>query len=47
VTCASRPTGCARNRAIEDTAWGGYRTEFYPTYDYRQLAEQERKKKAQ
>ena len=21
------------NRAIESTAWGGYRTEFYPTYD--------------
>jgi hypothetical protein len=21
------------NRAIETTAWGGYRTEFYPTYD--------------
>jgi len=32
------------NRVIEDTAWGSYRTEFYPTYDYRQLAEQERKK---
>ncbi len=32
------------NRVIEDTAWGGYRTEFYPTYDYTQLAEQERKK---
>lgn len=23
------------NRIIEATAWGGYRTEFYPTYDYR------------
>ncbi|SFJ54535.1 hypothetical protein SAMN04487925_108298 [Bradyrhizobium sp. cf659] len=23
------------NRVIEDTAWGAYRTEFYPTYDYR------------
>ena len=23
------------NRAIENTAWGGYRTEFYPTYDYK------------
>ena len=23
------------NRAIEQTAWGGYRTEFYPTYDYK------------
>ena len=33
------------NSAIEQTAWGGYRTEFYPTYDYRQLA-QEAKLKA-
>jgi hypothetical protein len=32
------------NRVIEETAWGGYRTEFYPTYDYKALAEQERKK---
>lgn len=23
------------NRIIEDTAWGSYRTEFYPTYDYK------------
>ncbi|PXW22895.1 hypothetical protein [Paraburkholderia caballeronis] len=30
------------NRVIEDTAWGGYRTEFYPTYDYRELADQAR-----
>ncbi len=30
------------NRAIEQTAWGGYRTEFYPTYDYRPTAVQER-----
>jgi hypothetical protein len=28
------------NRIIEDTAWGGYRTEFYPTYDYKAVAEQ-------
>lgn len=21
------------NRAIQETAWSGYRTEFYPTYD--------------
>ena len=27
------------NRAIEQTAWGGYRTEFYPTYDYKAVAE--------
>ena len=26
------------NRAIEKTAWGGYRTEFYPTYDSRPAA---------
>jgi hypothetical protein len=23
------------NRVLEDTAWGVYRTEFYPTYDYK------------
>jgi hypothetical protein len=31
------------NRAIEESAWGGYRTEFYPTYDYKPIAEAERK----
>jgi hypothetical protein len=25
------------NRVIEAAAWGGFRTEFYPTYDYRRL----------
>ncbi len=25
------------NRLVEGEAWGGYRTEFYPTYDYRGL----------
>lgn len=30
------------NRAIENTAWGSYRTEFYPTYDYKPIAEQQR-----
>jgi hypothetical protein len=30
------------NRIIETTAWGGYRTEFYPTYDFRAIAEQMR-----
>jgi hypothetical protein len=29
---------------IEETAWGPYRTEFYPTYDYKPIAEQERAK---
>ncbi|MBV9861100.1 MAG: hypothetical protein JO267_03020 [Alphaproteobacteria bacterium] len=23
------------NRVIETSAWGGYHTEFYPTYDYK------------
>ena len=32
------------NRVIEETAWGPYRTEFYPTYDYKPIAEQERAK---
>jgi hypothetical protein len=25
------------NRILEDTAWGAYRTEFYPTYDYKAI----------
>jgi hypothetical protein len=25
------------NRILEDTAWGSYRTEFYPTYDYKSV----------
>lgn len=25
------------NHLIESEAWGGYKTEFYPTYDYRAL----------
>ncbi len=34
------------NRVLEDTAWGAYRTAFYPTYDYKAigLAEHERAK---
>ena len=28
------------NRIIESAAWGGYRTEFYPTYDFRPYWEQ-------
>jgi hypothetical protein len=32
------------NRAIEQRAWGAYRTEFYPTYDYKAVAEEERRK---
>jgi hypothetical protein len=32
------------NRAVEQSAWGAYRTEFYPTYDYKAVAEQERRR---
>jgi hypothetical protein len=31
------------NRVLEETAWGGFHTEFYPTYDYRQGAAEIRK----
>ena len=34
------------NLAIEQTAWGAFRTEFYPTYDFRAVAEAERKQPA-
>jgi len=30
------------NVVLERTAWGPYRTDFFPTYDYKQLAEQQR-----
>jgi hypothetical protein len=30
------------NLMIEQGAWGAYRTEFYPTYDYRPIWEQSR-----
>jgi hypothetical protein len=32
------------NRVIEDTAWGPYRTEFYPTYDYKSVGIAEHEK---
>ena len=31
------------NRVLEETAWGGYRTEFFPAYDYKAAAEQQRR----
>ena len=34
------------NLAIEQSAWGAFRTEFYPTYDYKPIAEQQRKQNA-
>jgi hypothetical protein len=33
----------AVNVALEQTAWSSYRTDFYATYDNKQLAERERK----
>ena len=35
------------NRAIETTAWGAYRTEFYPTYDLKPVMEAEIRKARQ
>ena len=31
------------NVVLENTAWGPYRTDFYPTYDYKERAEEQRK----
>ena len=30
------------NVVLENTVWGPYGTDFYPTYDYKQLAEQQK-----
>jgi hypothetical protein len=35
------------NRVLENTAWGAYRTEFYPTYDYKAVGMAEHEKAAQ
>ena len=32
------------NRVLEDTAWGPYRTEFFPTYDYKAVGLSEHEK---
>ncbi len=34
------------NRVVETSAWGGYRTEFFPTYDYRQAWEEQKRQMA-
>ena len=34
------------NSVIEDTAWGPYRTEFYPTYDYKAVGMAQHEKAA-
>ncbi|MDQ0122320.1 hypothetical protein J2W17_001265 [Pseudomonas lini] len=35
------------NLALENTAWGSYRTEFYPTYDFKAIALAEQTKAQQ
>src|SRR6266704_2185237 len=39
------PAGRLRevNRAVEQSAWGAYRTEFYATYDYKPIALEQRR----
>ena len=34
------------NLAVENGAWGAYRTEFYPTYDYRPVWEKQRRERS-
>jgi len=34
------------NRVLENTAWGAYRTEFYPTYDFKAVGMAEHEKAA-
>jgi hypothetical protein len=33
------------NLAVENAGWGAYRSEFYPTYDYRPVWEEQQKKR--
>jgi hypothetical protein len=33
------------NLAIENAGWGAYRTDFYPTYDYKPVWEEEQRKR--
>jgi hypothetical protein len=35
------------NLSVEKTAWGAFRTDFYATYDYREVARQRREKALQ
>jgi hypothetical protein len=35
------------NRVLEETAWGAYRTEFFATYDYKKIAEQQKQQMLQ
>jgi hypothetical protein len=33
------------NLAVENAGWGAYRSDFYPTYDYRPVWEEQQKKR--
>ncbi len=33
------------NLAVENAGWGAYRTEFYATYDYRAIAEEQQRRR--
>ncbi len=33
------------NLAVENAGWGAYRTEFYPTYDFRPVWEEQQRKR--
>lgn len=33
------------NLAVENAGWGAYRTDFYPTYDYRPVWEEQQRKR--
>ena len=35
------------NLAVENAGWGAYRTEFYPTYDFRPVWEQQQRKRGE
>jgi hypothetical protein len=47
VVTVSLPPGKLRelNRMIEQKAWGAFRTDFYPTYDFKAVAAQQRQGK--
>lgn len=35
------------NLAVENAGWGAYRTDFYPTYDFRPVWEEQQRKRKQ
>ena len=42
MSCAILGLFSPGETVIEDTAWGAYRTEFYPAYDYKAQADRQR-----